>query len=356
PTDLLAELQTGYGAAAARLVRVHGAGASSYAPPLSAAWDSAPDGVDVLRDPALIRATFPSFAPDVATVLHIRRAGSISGQQLGQFMLEAVRTAGGRLKRGKVVGIEGGQPFVLSLATAEGHETIRAERLVNAAGPFFKEVARLLGEDLPVHCVYQQKISFEDREGVVPRDMPFAIDLDGQEIAWSDEERSILAEDPDGRKLLAAMPGGIHCRPDGAEGGKWIKLGWAYNDRPTDPAGPEPIDGQFPDIVLRGASRLNPALLTYLGRLPRNTHHYGGYYAMTPENWPLVGPMRTAGAFMAGALSGFGTMAACATGAVCAAWAAGAAVPDYAHALSLARYDDQAMMAELASLTSKGVL
>ncbi|MFX5956762.1 hypothetical protein ABTF01_20430, partial [Acinetobacter baumannii] len=85
-------------------------------------------------------------------------------------------------------------------------------------------------------------------------------------------------------------------------------------------------------------------------------HHYGGYYAMTPENWPLVGPMRTAGAFMAGALSGFGTMAACATGAVCAAWAAGAAVPDYAHALSLARYDDQAMMAELASLTSKGVL
>ena len=41
---------------------------------------------------------------------------------------------------------------------------------------------------------------------------------------------------------------------------------------------------------------------------------------MTPENWPLIGSMRTPGAFMAGALSGFGSMAATATGEICAAW------------------------------------
>jgi glycine/D-amino acid oxidase-like deaminating enzyme len=66
--------------------------------------------------------------------------------------------------------------------------------------------------------------------------------------------------------------------------------------------------------------------------------------------------MRTPGAFIAGALSGFGTMTACATGALCAAWVAGAPVPRYASALTMARYDDQRLMAELANLSNKGVL
>src|SRR3712207_6871509 len=43
------------------------------------------------------------------------------------------------------------------------------------------------------------------------------------------------------------------------------------------------------------------------------------------------------------------TMAACATGALCAAWVAGAERPPYAQALSPARYDDQPLMAELAA-------
>jgi glycine/D-amino acid oxidase-like deaminating enzyme len=80
---------------------------------------------------------------------------------------------------------------------------------------------------------------------------------------------------------------------------------------------------------------------------------------MTEENWPLIGPMpRVVGAFVAGALSGYGTMAACATGALCAAWIAGdtTALPPYAAALSPARRQDTALMAELTGLRSKGVL
>lgn len=77
---------------------------------------------------------------------------------------------------------------------------------------------------------------------------------------------------------------------------------------------------------------------------------------MTPENWPLIGPMRTEGAYMAGALSGFGTMAATATGALCAGWMSGAEMPDYAKSFTLARYDDRALMAELRASSSKGVL
>ena len=77
---------------------------------------------------------------------------------------------------------------------------------------------------------------------------------------------------------------------------------------------------------------------------------------MTPENWPLIGPMRTPGAFMAGALSGYGTMAATATGALCAAWMQDAPRPDYAELFTLRRYDDATLMAELRSEESKGVL
>ena len=97
------------------------------------------------------------------------------------------------------------------------------------------------------------------------------------------------------------------------------------------------------------------ARLLGAGRLPRGTRHYGGYYTMTPENWPLIGPMQTAGAFVAGALSGFGSMAACATGALCAAWVTGAELPAYAQSLSLARYADAGLMAQLSGL-AKGSL
>ena len=55
-------------------------------------------------------------------------------------------------------------------------------------------------------------------------------------------------------------------------------------------------------------------------------------------------------------MSGFGTMAATATGAICAAAVAGAALPPYAAPLGLQRYADPALMTELANSASKGVL
>jgi glycine/D-amino acid oxidase-like deaminating enzyme len=357
PADLIDDLHKGYGANAEHLVRIHdGPSSTAYQPPIATSLDQAPDGVDVLCHPTLIRTTFPGYAPDIATVLHIRRAGAISGQQLGQFMLESIRSAGGRLLRGQVIGIGRVDPFELAIAQPDGTHTVQATRVVNAAGPFFRDVAGLLGEDVPTSCIYQQKIAFEDRDNAIPRTMPFTVDLDGQSLPWTDEERALLAEDPDTARLLAPMPGGIHCRPDGTEAGKWIKLGWAFNNRATDPHGPDPVDDQFPDIVLRAASRLHPGLKTYIGRLPRGAHHYGGYYTLTDENWPLIGPMRTPGAFLAGALSGFGTMAACEAGSLCAAWITGSPLPGYAKALSSARHADKKIMAELAALKSRGVL
>jgi glycine/D-amino acid oxidase-like deaminating enzyme len=335
PDDLIGELYRGYGDAPGKVRIRHRGG--DYQPPRRAPWDTAPSGVDVLLDADLIRHAFPAFAHDVATVIHIRRAGSIDAQQMGQAMLEAIRAAGGRLVRGEVKSITAGTPFTLEVAAKEGTRTLVSDRVVNAAGPFLRDVAAMLGEDLPVKCVYQQKIAFPDELGAVPRDMPFSIDLDGQTLAWSDEDREVLAADPATRHLVEPMKGGIHCRPDGRADGKWIKLGWAYNDVPSDPHGEAPVDPQFPDTVLRAASRLNPKLAAYIGRLPRGAKHYGGYYTMTDENWPLIGPMKAPGAFVAGALSGYGSMAACAAGSICAAGIAGRPVPDYARLFTLDR-------------------
>ncbi|HTZ78110.1 MAG TPA: FAD-binding oxidoreductase [Stellaceae bacterium] len=356
PEPLLRQLQEGYGPEGAAKIRVHRKGAASaYRPASSADWRAAPDGVDVIQDRNLIERHFPSFDRAVASILHIRRAGDISGQQLGSYMLEHIRAAGGRLLRGRVVEVQRRPPFDLSVRSDEGLTSVRADILVNAAGPHVAEVAGFLGETLPVSTIFQQKIAFEDVQGVVRRQMPFSIDLDGQLIDWSDDEKALLAADPATKWLTEPMPGAIHCRPEGGDRGRWVKLGWAYNTRPSTPVPDPPTDPNFPEIVLRGASRLNPGLRVYYGRLPARMSLYGGYYTMTPENWPLIGPMATRDAYIAGALSGYGTMGACATGALCAAWALREPLPDFAGSLSLARYGDAGLMQRLRSAAT-GVL
>lgn len=354
--EFVQQLHDGLGATADSLIRYHRPGVSGrYEPPRSAAWETAPVGVDILRDQDLIRSTFPSYATDIETVIHIRRGGDISGQQLGMHMLDALR--GGKLERitGSVENLSAGEDFRMEIAVAGGTLRLRAARIVNAAGPFAGRIANMLGIELPIYNTFQQKISFEDREKVIPRDMPFSIDLDGQTIDWSDEEREMLLADPEFEWLARGMPGAIHCRPDGGDNGTWIKLGWAFNDTPAAPTWEPPLDENFPEIVLRGAARLNPGLRAYYGQLPRGRHHYGGWYTMTEENWPLIGPMGVPGAFMNCAMSGFGTMAACAAGELAAAWVANTGRPDYARHFSLARYEDAALMQSLRE-SAKGVL
>ena len=358
PDRLLEELHTGYGPDGARRIRVHGAASSSsYTPAVSENWQDAPEGVDVIQNPELIRRHFPTFDTEVRTILHVRRAGDISGQQLGSLMLEEIRAAGGAVSLARVTEIvRQDAGFALKTRGREGEQTIHAEILVNAAGPYVADIARMLGEELPVENVFHQKIAFADQLGAIDRRMPFSIDLDGQTIDWTDQERQLLEENPATAWLAHPMPGGIHCRPEGGDHGKWIKLGWAYNRQPSEPQQDLPTDPNFPEIVLRGASRLNPRLKQYYGRLPRQITHYGGYYTMTRENWPLIGPMKTKGAFVAGALSGFGTMAACATGALCASWVQGAKRPAFAERLSLSRYDDETFMRQLQDSASTGTL
>ena len=314
--------------------------------------------VAVVEDQAALKKTYPSLSGDIRAVVHIRRGGDLSGQQLGQYMLEKIRDAGGRRVTARVVGIDKSIDYVITLDSDMG--SARAANVVNAAGPFVNDIAAMLGQPLPVSNLFQQKIAFEDVRGAIPRDMPFTIDLDSKHLDWTTEESEMLAEDDSLVWLTKALPSGTHCRPEGGPKSQWLKLGWAYNQQRSDPvedlAAEPAIDSSFPEIVLRGASQLLPALAPYVESPPTRIHHYGGYYTMTDENWPLIGPLDGDGAYIVGALSGFGSMAACAAGKLCAAHVRGAALPGYAADLSLARYDNNELMSKLADSANRGIL
>jgi len=359
--DMVSGLHIGYQHSGPDSIRFHdAASSSSYVPPDSDDWATAPTGVNVLSNQNLIRQVFPSLSEEISNVVHIRRAGDISGQQLGQYMLEQIKKAGGKRLSAAVRSIEVEQRFLVDIEGSNGIEKIKADVVVNAAGPFARDVAAMIGVDLPIENVYQQKIAFDDKKGVIPRRLPFSIDLDEFEFDWTDEEREFLSEDEETAWLTGRLPSGAHCRPEGGDKGSWVKLGWAFNHDVSNPqqdlANEPQMHPQYPEIVMRAATRLNPSLQAYADEFPTRFSHYGGYYPMTRENWPLIGSLGIDGAYIAGALSGFGSMSACAAGAICAASICGGDLPSYAPQLSLARYSDKEFMAELTNAPSKGVL
>ena len=326
-------------------IRVHDSARNSYVFDPELAWHDLPGGIDVVTDRGTIARHFPDWDEAVTGFVHVRRAGDLSAQQLGAYMLAQSRLAGVSVVRREVLGIEpvaGG----LSLTFSDG-STVRAEQVLLAAGPFTRSLAQTAGVELPLECVYQQKIAFRDADAVIARHLPFTIDLDPQVLDWSAAERAELADSKEYRWLAQEMPGGVHRRPDGGPRGSWVKLGWAYATTPAEPVWqPEP-DQLFKEVVLRGAARLHPALRRYYGRLPRAMTHYGGYYTRTIENLPLIGPTSLAGLYVLGGLSGYGTMAAAAGGELAAMWIRGEQVPAYGHALAPARYRDHALMQSL---------
>ena len=68
-------------------------GAAPYAAPSAEDWHAQPAGIDLLLDRALIRRHFPYVADDTVALLHARRCGWLSGQQLGMHLLELARRA-----------------------------------------------------------------------------------------------------------------------------------------------------------------------------------------------------------------------------------------------------------------------
>jgi len=340
-------------------LRVHAGAAHdpAYVPASAEHWQGQPDGADLFLDPALIRRHFPYLTGETIAALHARRCGWFSGQQFGMVMLEQARAQGVRFVSGRVETVDcaGGRVNAVRIAANGATETIATPTFVNAAGPLVGEVGKLLGLDLPIFSELHLKLALEDRLGVIPRDAPLVIWEDDQRLPWTDEERETLAESEETRYLLDTFPAGIHFRPEGGHGAETVLMLWAYHLEPLTPRFPVPLDPDFPEIVLRGMSTLAPGLAAYLEKLPKS-YVDGGYYTKTQENRPLIGPLPIAGAHVFAALSGYGLMAACAGGELLAAHITGGALPAYAPAFLLSRYDDPIYRQQLADWGSTGQL
>jgi glycine/D-amino acid oxidase-like deaminating enzyme len=332
-----AQIPPGLGAGA---LRVHRGGTSgaTYVPSPSDGFRHLPDGADLFLDPALIRERFPYLSEKVRAALHVRRAGWFSAQQLGAYLLNQARMHGMKLLEGRVCGVERQGGAVHSVQLADGRR-IDTACLINAAGPYLKPVGRLLDIDLPVFTEVHLKVACHDSNKAVPRDAPLLIWNDPQVLSWTDEERQALAEEEASAWLTAEMPGGAHTRPEGGADSDIILLLWEYATRESEPVFPPPLDELYPEVSLRGMSAMLPGFSSYFERPPRPTLD-GGYYTKTRENRPLIGALPVSGAYIIGALSGYGLMAACAAGELLAKHVTGSPLPSYAPAFSLERYDD----------------
>ena len=337
--------------------RIHRRGASDYRPAPAAGFENQPTGVDVITDPALALRHFPYLAPDTLAVLHARRCGWFSGQQLGMYLLERAREAGVRLLEGRLERIDarGGRVRSVRVSARGGEMTIATPRFVDAAGPFFAPVARLLGVEVPVFCERHAKVAFNDSLGAMPRSAPMTIWTDPVTLPWSDEERRDLAASAEHKRLVEEFPAGVHGRPEGAGESPVVLLIWTYDIEPVEPAFPIEFDASYGEICLRGMSRMVPALAGYLSRLPRVVVD-GGYYTKTRENRFLAGPLPIEGAYVLGALSGYGLMASNGAADLLADHITGRPLPAYAPAFLVSRYDDPAYRERLEQWGDSGQL
>jgi glycine/D-amino acid oxidase-like deaminating enzyme len=124
---------------------------------------------------------------------------------------------------------------------------------------------------------------------------------------------------------------------------------------PVEPAWPIVHDPNYPEIALRGFSQMIPGLSAYVGRMPKFFAD-GGYYTKTRENRLLACPLPIDGAYVIGALSGYGLMAANGAGELLADHITGDPLPHYAPAFHLDRYTDPAYQALLEHWGASGQL
>ncbi len=343
------ETASGHGAGALRTHR----GVAADPPYREPRWDrrdAVADGADFFATPELVRARWPFLAPDLVAGLHARRCGWLSAQQLGMWLLEQARAAGAQLLEGRVVGVETDGAGVAAVAVERGGavERIATRTFVDAAGPHAAAVARLAGVELPLSAELHGKVYFEDRLGVVPRELPLVIGLDPLRLPWSEEERAELAGDPELAWLLEPMPGGVHFRPEGGRDSRMLLLLWTYHTERVEPTWPPHFDAYYPEVVVRGVTRWVPGFAEYLP-LDHRPFVDGGYYTKTPENRFLIGPTPVPGFHLMCGLSGYGIMGAPAAAELLGAHVTGAALPAYAAELLLARYEDPAYRASLAA-------
>jgi len=328
-----------------------------YVPSDDRGFGNQPLGIDLILDQDIIRKQFPYLSDHTAALIHARRCGWFSVQQLGMYMLDRARNHGATLIPGRVESVEivGNRVRTVRVRQDSHLRDISTPYFVVATGPMLAEVGKMMGVEFPVISELHLKMSFKDSLGIIPRYAPMLIWSDAIRLSWSQEECELLAESEETKPLLDELPSGVHTRPEGGAESDVVLGLWAYHTPPVKPFFPFSIDPRYPEMVLRGLATMVPNLKRYLDRLPKSFVD-GGYYVKTRENRPLIGKLPVGGTYVIAALSGFGVMAACGAGELLAAHVTGSPLPHYAPAFALERYQDPGYQELLATLAESGQL
>ena len=313
---------------------------SEYRRNMGSSFVASQDGADLIINKALVNELFPYLNPDTVAVLHARRCGSLSAQQLGMYLLEKARENGCEFKTALLSGVEtkAGMVNAVNMEIDGAQKSFTTKTVVFSTGPYLKSSLELINVELPIVVEKHVKITIPDPLGIIPRDAPLIIWNDPIKLPWSDEEKRHLEISSETDWLLKNFVPGVHGRPIGA--GDQVLMYWTY-DCHADlyPEFPIDWDPYLPEITLRGMSVMVPGLKEYFDPMPR-PYVDGGYYTKTEENRPLIGPLEVPGAFVCSAFSGFGIMASCGAGELLAQHVMGAVLPNYAKAFLPSRYND----------------
>ena len=181
-------------------------------------------------------------------------------------------------KNTDVTGIQrGAQGGVATVETGRGPVSTR--KVVNCAGAWAANIARMVGIDLPVEPLRRMLVPTEPFDQF-PHTAPMIID----------------------------MSNGFHFRPEG--------LGFllAWNDPEETPGYKTDFDPNFIEKILNRAADRVP-VFENLAVNPKRS--WAGLYEMTPDHHPILGPVpEVPGFFLANGLSGHGVMHAPATGKI----------------------------------------
>jgi sarcosine oxidase subunit beta len=171
------------------------------------------------------------------------------------------------------------QRRIAGVMTSRGLVSTRI--VVNAAGPWAANVARMAGADLPVAPLRRQLVPTEPFEGL-PQRFPMVID----------------------------MSTGFHFRREG----KGILLAW--NDPEETPGFKTDFDPGFIEKILTHAASRVPRLAEAEVN-PRRA--WAGLYEMTPDHHAIIGPApNVAGLYFVNGFSGHGVMHSPASGRITA--------------------------------------
>jgi sarcosine oxidase subunit beta len=191
------------------------------------------------------------------------------------FMASAIEHGATLWKKAEVTGITKDQQGAFQVETTRGPVSTRT--VVNAAGAWAAQTAKLLGVDLPVEPL---------RRMLVPSE-PFS-------------------DFPHTSPMVIDMSTGFHFRPEG----RGFLLAW--NDPEETPGYKTDFEPSFIEKILMHAADRVPAF----ENLPVNPRRaWAGLYEMTPDHHCILGPVaEVPGFFLANGFSGHGVMHSPATG------------------------------------------